>query len=469
MRKLGVLCALAFLSNIANASGQNVPITDCDRLAAAPVDPQRKTSGATADKVDPDTAIPACETAVRQYPNVARLTFQLGRAYFASKAFQEAIDQYRKAAERGYRPAQNNLGAMYQSGLGVAKDDAQAVAWFREAAEQGYAPAQTSLGAMYRDGRGVTQDDSQAVSWYRKAAERGYAPAQNNLGVMYQSGLGVANDDTQAVAWYRRAADQKIAEAQNNLGNMYANGRGVRQGDSQALDWYRKAADQGYTPAQTVLGMMYETRSDYHQAVIWFCKAADQGYAPAQTSLADLYDQGQGVTFDLREAMMLYRKAAEQGYAPAQLSLGAMYENGRGVTQDYRQALSWYRKAAEQGNETAKGKIVDIAPRVAELDAIELRKGQRAEFEQVKQRAEQGDALAQYNLGAMFDAGQGVREDYLRAHMWMNLAASKLAGEEARNAATNRDRTAKNLTPDQVIQAQEMARKCEAQSFKDCD
>ena len=38
--------------------------------------------------------------------------------------------------------------------------------------------------------------------------------------------------------------------------------------------------------------------------------------------------------------------------------------------------------------------------------------------------AEQGDADAQYNLGVMYEHGQGVPQDYAHAHMWYNLAAS---------------------------------------------
>jgi len=36
--------------------------------------------------------------------------------------------------------------------------------------------------------------------------------------------------------------------------------------------------------------------------------------------------------------------------------------------------------------------------------------------------AEQGDANAQSNLGVMYEKGQGVPQDYVRAHMWHNLS-----------------------------------------------
>ena len=63
---------------------------------------------------------------------------------------------------------------MYHGGYGVPQDYAQAAFWCRKAAEQGFAPAQNNLGALYHHGHGVPQDDTQAVFWCRKAVEQGY-------------------------------------------------------------------------------------------------------------------------------------------------------------------------------------------------------------------------------------------------------------------------------------------------------
>ena len=53
--------------------------------------------------------------------------------------------------------------------------------------------------------------------------------------------------------------------------------------------------------------------------------------------------------------------------------------------------------------------------------------------------AEQGDADAQSNLGFMYDNGEGVPQDYVRAHMWVNLGASN----GVTGGAGSRDRLAK--------------------------
>ena len=42
-----------------------------------------------------------------------------------------------------------------------------------------------------------------------------------------------------------------------------------------------------------------------------------------------------------------------------------------------------------------------------------------------KPLAEQGDAYAQYNLGVMYDNGQGVTQDYKTAVKWFRRAAEQ--------------------------------------------
>ncbi len=75
--------------------------------------------------------------------------------------------------------------------------------------------------------------------------------------------------------------------------------------------------------------------------------------------------------------------------------------------------------------------------------------------------AEQGDAIAQFNLGVMYAEGNGVPQDYVQSHKWFNLAASRyLASEkECRDrAVNNRELIAANMTPARTYNAQWLAR-----------
>ena len=78
--------------------------------------------------------------------------------------------------------------------------------------------------------------------------------------------------------------------------------------------------------------------------------------------------------------------------------------------------------------------------------------------------AEQGDASAQNNLGVIYNNGWGVLLDFVRAHMWFNIAAS--SGNT--NASKNRDIVAKRMTSNQIEKAQKLARECVRKKYKGC-
>ncbi len=80
-------------------------------------------------------------------------------------------------------------------------------------------------------------------------------------------------------------------------------------------------------------------------------------------------------------------------------------------------------------------------------------------FREWRPLAEQGNADAQFFLGFMYDAGRGVPQDYAQAHMWYNLAASRLPPGENRDIAVkSRKFVAKVMTPAQISEAQKLAR-----------
>ena len=90
-------------------------------------------------------------------------------------------------------------------------DYAAAADLWRPLAEQGNATAQYNLGALYERGRGVAKDQAAAVEWFRKAANQGNAKAQFNLGFRYSAGTDVPQDDVQAYMWLELAASQRTA------------------------------------------------------------------------------------------------------------------------------------------------------------------------------------------------------------------------------------------------------------------
>jgi hypothetical protein len=130
-----------------------------------------------------------------------------------------------------------------------------------------------------------------------------------------------------------------------------------------------------------------------------------------------------------------------------------MYDQGKGVVQDYAEAILWYRKAAEQGDVLAQlnlGVMYDEGKGVVE-DYVEA-------IRWFRKAAEQGDARAQYNLGLMYSKRRGVVQDYVQAHMWVNLAASRATGDDQKRFTEARDALARKMNSEQIAEAQRRAR-----------
>lgn len=126
-----------------------------------------------------------------------------------------------------------------------ASQAAQVLKKNRSRAKAGDASAQYNMGVLYDRGLGVDQDYAEARRWYEKAAEQRYGRAEHNLGIMYESGKGVKPDMAQAAQWFRRGADDGQAASQNNLGVLYMQGKGVIQNTGKAAFWTARAAAAG--------------------------------------------------------------------------------------------------------------------------------------------------------------------------------------------------------------------------------
>src|SRR6202022_1474836 len=105
------------------AHAQSADLVLCDRLAADPADPDKPADlKGTRDIAQSDvaTAIKFCKVASAAS---RRALYQLGRAYAANRQLPEAISAWRKAADKGSTSAMVELGVLYGTGSGVARDE----------------------------------------------------------------------------------------------------------------------------------------------------------------------------------------------------------------------------------------------------------------------------------------------------------------------------------------------------------
>lgn len=120
----------------------------CDDLAAHPDDKSHSGAGVADEKIASGPAIEKCTAAIRQNPDTARFHFQLGRAFWAAKRYDEALEAFLKAEEMSYAPAYFYLGQGYEKGLAETgkPDPAAARDLYMLAAAGGFAPAIQAYG-----------------------------------------------------------------------------------------------------------------------------------------------------------------------------------------------------------------------------------------------------------------------------------------------------------------------------------
>ncbi len=82
-------------------------------------------------------------------------------------SFKEAMQELLPAANSGNAEAEELIGIMYASGLGVKRDDVRAFEWYLRASMKGHAGAQSGIGWYYEVGRGMPVPDLvRAYTWY---------------------------------------------------------------------------------------------------------------------------------------------------------------------------------------------------------------------------------------------------------------------------------------------------------------
>jgi len=175
------------------------------------------------------------------------------------------------------------------------------------------------------------------------------------------------------------------------------------------------------------------TALDPARAVAACLRLAEQGQAWAAYNLAVVYSSDSYVrAFGAKsnaEIAAWYKKAAEQGLALAQAELGEIYLTGRGLPKNDAESIKWSRKAAEQG-------VIS----------------------------------AQMDVGTAYSTGwAGYPKDDVQAYFWLYLAESRSASIAASHPSSEiadttaglaqeaLDLVAKQMTPDQIVEAKRLA------------
>ncbi|TAK84829.1 MAG: hypothetical protein EPO20_13390 [Betaproteobacteria bacterium] len=300
----------------------------------------------------------------------ARAQHNLAAQLERGKKYDEAFQWYERAARQGFEASAMNLAQMYEKGLGVKEDRAEAQKRYRALAAQGNGEARYRFARL---AAAAGQYDEAVKAFERSVREDDYR-AMLDLGELYEQGHGVQKDVKRALALYERAAERS-RWARFKLGALYVAGEGIPKDYAKAHQWFRRSAADGNAAARNNLGVMYDqglgVAVDYVEARDLYLAALKGGVPHAKGNLENFYAEGRGAPPGSLGAAW-YRPGAEAGIASAQYRLGQMYAKGEGVPQNDRAADELLLEAAQQGHREAARAFADRLAQKGDARRAEL-------------------------------------------------------------------------------------------------
>lgn len=326
-------------------------------------------------------------------------------------------------------------------------------------ARAGNVDAEFQVAMQYENGNGVAQDNKQAAYWFGKASEQGNVRAEYFLGVAYLYGHGVPQDTAKGLALLKRAAAQGHPSAQTDLAHLFLTGKYVPQDYAQAVYWYSTAARRGNPDGQAVLATLYEegrgVPQSYTEAYFWMSlAAANRELIGTYSFLAKEHaDERDRIATHLTRAELLkvqdraLRWAANQATQQSKDDFEAMKSELQ-----RSQEFSHLKERAEAGSAMEQ---YQVGYCYEEGDQVPQDYAQAAQW--YLKSADQGFAAAQYSLGMLYEKNLGVPQDFEKAYFWFNLAASAYTkrDENLRSlVVSHRDAAASHLTSAKLLELQ---------------
>lgn len=387
---------------------------------------------------------------IKAAKNSGKYMAELGRLYFMGDVLpkdEAKANKYYKMAAKKNKRYLCELGALYLTENSPAYDVDKGIQCFKTAAEKGCMEGQLTMGYLYWYGIYVPQDRKEALKWcesvaweklmkdvpknfsygYLTVSEAGEMKSDDgknkgwsipvkklceDIGAALAKGDGVEKNAEKALQWYETYgaldngkskdyalySQKKVAEAE---GDAYAEGSGVKQNWKKAVEWYTK---YGEDTAPGKLGRCYLNGTGVAKDIKKAISLLEKG---DKLYLAQLYLEGKKIPANIPNALKIYIK--EKAYG----KLGEIYEQGGACVRDTDAAIYWYRQALENGD----NQIAPVALRRLGEDVPDA--------SQLSEKAEKGDAEAQYRFALCYLLGLGVERNKDLAETWFLRAVDQ--------------------------------------------
>jgi uncharacterized protein len=339
-----------------------------------------------------------------------------------NKNVMVAINHFKEASALGYKDAFYFLGRILTLGDNVSVDYQEAIHHYQAGIKLNSAKCIYALGIMYQSGLGVIKNEQIALQYFESAYQALFLEAKNEdpvsryiLGTYYYYGFFVKPSIFQAMDFFLAASNQGLSDASYMIGMIYESQAEDDKQRELAKTFYEKAALMNHPYALYALSMTAIEEENYKKAILLLEKASKEQYPLAIFSLGMIYHE----KFPKLEtkAFECFIEAAKQGHTESEYYTGLYYQMGKGVKKDLDQAVDWYKKAALKHEKNALYHLAMILIKSEHHD-------QHQTFVLLEEAAKQDHPNAQYNLAVMYQKGDGTEIDMEKSIYWYQKAAN---------------------------------------------
>jgi len=329
----------------------------------------------------PSPEAPATKVPNASSTNTGSAELAQGQAAYSKQDYGHAFQWYSKASALSNGIAESRLGDLYEGGLGVEKDHAEAVKWYRKAVQDEIAACNTGdmdacadAGSAYLAGTGAAPDEAKGLSFLQKACDGG------NVGMgCYNLGAHLNNkhDFKSALIVFTKGCNESAGHPSRDLRNFNDLIK-AEQNCGLAFEYYTQGMEDIPKNAASALeiakkgclaanancldiGDLYRTNTgsltkygitatpDRTEAIAFYRRACagipvGGNDAIACLDLKQMNATDKGIAHDYAQALAIDRKQCGANGVGCG-DLGIMYENGLGVPPDLNKAIELYTKA----------------------------------------------------------------------------------------------------------------------------
>lgn len=317
----------------------------------------------------------------------------------ALEYYEKLVNEWKALLTDCVRDAAYRVGKFYRFGTGGIEEDPEKAVKYLKKTEDLY--GKYLLGRCYESGYGTYRDLKAAFTCYYGARFCSEAKPRYHLGRCYMYGLGTPIRKDEGLYWLHSAKcrDPKLAEACNQI---------ITKSKKKADDEYKK---RRYEEAEKDVKELNDTFSEY--LILEGIEKVDGTFAKG------LWDKA--VDFcgnnDEKNTVKYVLLSAAAGYAEAQYMAGVTYDHGYFEKYDNTgTACYWYKKALDQGY---------VHPSMEGYHTLVRYETEYAE-KMLKLGVETGSSIAFSILGDQYFFGtDGKNVDKKQAAVWYEKAAEK--------------------------------------------